>query len=73
MKLKGYQIVVLPRSGKQGDGYFDTVPQLPGCMTDGKTREEAISYAGYAIEAWMALAYYDLGRDIPAPCPLAAT
>ena len=56
MKLKGYQIVVLPRSGKQGGGYFDTVPQLPGCMTDGKTREEAISYAGYAIEAWIALA-----------------
>lgn len=72
MRLKGYQIVVLPRAEEQGGGYFVTVPQLPGCMTDGKTRDEAISYAEYAIEAWIALAH-DLGRDIPAPCPLAAT
>ena len=33
MRLKGYQIVVLPRAEEQGGGYFVTVPQLPGCMT----------------------------------------
>lgn len=41
MKVKGYQIVVLPRAEEQGSGYFVTVPQLPGCMTGGTTREEA--------------------------------
>lgn len=70
MRLKGYQIVVLPRAEEQGGGYFVTVPQLPGCVTDGKTRDEAIGYAEYAIEAWIRLAS-DIGRDIPPSYPSA--
>ena len=72
MKVKGYQIVVLPRAEEQGGGHFVTVPQLPGCMTDGRTREEAIGYAEYAIEAWIRLAR-DIGREVPSPYPLASS
>ena len=64
MRVKGYQIVVLPRAEEQGGGYFVTVPRLPGCVTDGKTRDEAVQFAEYAIEAWISLAR-DQGREVP--------
>lgn len=66
MRVQGYQVVVLPRAKEQGGGYFVTVPQLPGCMTHGNTRDEAIRYTEFAIEAWLTLAR-DLGHKIPAP------
>ena len=52
----------LPLAEVQGGGYFVTVPQLPGCVSDGKTREEAVRYTEFAIEAWIAMV-----RDIGAP------
>lgn len=66
MKVKGYQIVVLPRAEEQGGGYMVTVPQLPGCVTDGRSREEAIKYVEYAIESWILLRR-DLGYGVPPP------
>jgi len=36
------------------DGFFlASVPALPGCHTQGKTREEAISNAEEAIKGWL--------------------
>ena len=68
MRVNGYQIVVLPLAEEQGGGYFVTVPQLPGCIAEGKTREEAVRYAEFAIEAWISL-IRDLDRAIPTPFP----
>ena len=35
-------------------GYFVAeVPALPGCLSQGKTREEAISNIKEAIEGWL--------------------
>ncbi len=35
-------------------GYFVAdVPALPGCLSQGKTREEAIANIREAIEAWL--------------------
>ena len=68
MRVNGYQIVVLPLAEEQGGGYFVTVPQLPGCVSDGKTREEAVRSTEFAIEAWISLVR-DLGRAIPTPFP----
>ena len=48
MRVKGYQIVVLPLAEVQGGGYFVTVPQLPDCVSDGKTPEEAVRYTEFA-------------------------
>ena len=35
------------------EGYVVDVPQLPGCMTQGKTFEEALSNAKEAIELYL--------------------
>ena len=33
--------------------YVAEVPALPGCLSQGKTREEAIANIGEAIEGWL--------------------
>jgi predicted RNase H-like HicB family nuclease len=50
--------------------YIATVPELPGCRTHGKTYEEAVKQAQYAIEGWIAFAK-ELGRSIPPPNKIA--
>lgn len=40
------------------------VPELPGCMADGKTYEQAVAYAKEVIAEWIETAR-DLGRPIP--------
>lgn len=42
------------------------VPELPGCMTHGKTYEEAVKQGKEAIEGWLNVAR-DLGWPIPSP------
>ncbi len=42
------------------------VPELPGCMTHGKTYEEAVKQGQEAIEGWLQVAK-DLGWPIPPP------
>ncbi len=42
------------------------VPELPGCMADGDSYEEAVSNAQVVIEEWIATAN-ELGREIPEP------
>jgi predicted RNase H-like HicB family nuclease len=43
-----------------------TVPELPGCMTHGKTYEEAVKQGIDAIESWIQVAR-ELGRPVPEP------
>ncbi len=39
---------------EDGQGYFVAeVPALPGCLSQGKTREEAIDNIKEAIEGWL--------------------
>jgi predicted RNase H-like HicB family nuclease len=42
------------------------VPELPGCMADGNTREAAVKNAGKVIKLWIVTAK-NLGREIPKP------
>lgn len=51
---------------EDGGGWLATVPDLPGCMSDGGTREEAARNVGGAIDAWIEEARA-LGRAVPAP------
>lgn len=46
-------------------GYVATVPALPGCVTQGETREEALRMAQDAIAGYLAVLAED-GEDIPA-------
>lgn len=42
------------------------VPELPGCMADGSTAEEAMENAEIVISEWLETAK-TLGREIPVP------
>ena len=46
--------------------YVVTVPELPGCMTHGKTYEEAVRQGQDAIASWIMVAK-ELGRPVPPP------
>jgi predicted RNase H-like HicB family nuclease len=42
------------------------VPELPGCMADGATYEEALASVSVIIQEWIETAR-ELGRPIPEP------
>ncbi len=42
------------------------VPELPGCMADGATYQEAIANVQVVIQEWIETAT-ELGRPVPAP------
>ena len=42
------------------------VPELPGCMSDGASYQEAVKNVEIIIEEWIAAAHA-LGRHIPEP------
>ena len=49
------------------DGAFlAEVPELPGCLSDGETRTEALENVEDAIRAWVETAR-ELGREVPRP------
>ena len=49
------------------DGAFIAeVPELPGCLADGRTHEEALQNAGVIIDEWIETAR-ELVRTIPEP------
>lgn len=50
----------------EDDAYLVEVPELPGCMADGATREEALANAQTVIEEWIETAKV-AGRPIPEP------
>ncbi|MBI4234388.1 MAG: type II toxin-antitoxin system HicB family antitoxin [Chloroflexi bacterium] len=59
-----WQGVVLEFQPEPEGGYTVTVPSLPGCVTYGKTFEQAIEMANDAIAAWVAVAKEE---DMPIP------
>lgn len=61
-----YTIVIEPLSDEDGGGFMATVPDLPGCMSDGETREEVARSIADAIDAWIEEARR-MGREIPEP------
>jgi predicted RNase H-like HicB family nuclease len=46
--------------------YIAEVPELSGCMADGKTRAEALENVETIIAEWIETAQ-SLGREIPVP------
>lgn len=64
MRPQEYQMIIYWSS--EDESYLVEVPDLPGCMADGKTRQEALANAETIIEEWIETAR-DLGRSIPVP------
>jgi antitoxin HicB len=61
-----YPVVLEPLSTEDGGGFAAFVPDLPGCMSDGDTPEEALINVRDAIASWIEAATAD-GRLIPRP------
>ena len=51
---------------EEGGGYLIEFPDLPGCMSDGETLEEAIENGKDALQCWIEAAAED-GQVIPEP------
>lgn len=61
-----YKYPILLYWSDDDDCYVTSVPDLPGCMSDGKTPEEAIRNTQVIIKEWIDAAMED-GEEIPEP------
>lgn len=62
--MRNYEIIIY---WSEDDGRFIAeVPELAGCMADGKTRQETLANAETIIDEWIETATLE-GREIPAP------
>ena len=59
-----YELIVF--WSEEDQSYIVDVPELPGCMADGKNYEDVIKNAQVVIKEWIETAE-SLGRDIPVP------
>ena len=51
---------------KEDNCYIAEVPELPGCMADGETLQEAAKSAAESIELWISV-QKERGYEIPKP------
>lgn len=61
-----YPFEIRPLAAEEGGGWLITFPDLPGCMSDGETPEEAMANGKDAVAAWIKAAK-TVGRTVPAP------
>ena len=66
MNLPEYQFTIRELAIDDGGGFLIEFPDLPGCMSDGETVEEAIANGSDAVECWITVAK-EKGREIPEP------
>jgi antitoxin HicB len=66
-----YPLKLRPLSHDEGGGWLAEVPDLPGCMSDGETPEEAVRNVQDAITCWIEAMQED-GKPVPAPSRNAA-
>lgn len=65
MKNK-YRYEVIIYWSVEDSAFIAEVPELPGCMADGETQQEALSNVSTAIQEWIETAK-ELKRAIPEP------
>lgn len=63
MSIK-YELIIY--WSEEDQAFVVDVPELPGCMADGATYEEAVANAQEVIALWIETAQ-SLGRPIPQP------
>ena len=59
-----YEIIIY--WSEEDHAYLAEVPELPGCMADGVTYQNALENAEIIIQEWIETAH-ELGRRIPEP------
>lgn len=72
MTSSDYPFTMSPLSEDEGGGYLIEFPDLPGCMSDGATLEEALRNGADAVQSWIE-AMQEAGRPIPAPSKAAVS
>jgi predicted RNase H-like HicB family nuclease len=63
MSIK-YELIIY--WGDEDQSFVVEVPELPGCMANGETYEQAVANAQQVIEEWIETAR-ERGRPIPEP------
>jgi antitoxin HicB len=63
-----YSIQIERIADTDGGGYLAMVPDLPGCMSDGRTPEEALKNVQDAIASWIETAR-EWKMEVPRPSP----
>jgi antitoxin HicB len=69
--LDAYEFAVRPLSKDDGGGYLVEYPDIPGCMSDGETVEEAIANGREALRDCIYV-FGESGRKLPKPSVEAA-
>jgi predicted RNase H-like HicB family nuclease len=64
-----YRVEIEPLPLEEGGGFVARVPDLPGCMSDGETPQEALANVLSAMDDWMDEAVR-LGQHVPEPTRL---
>ena len=62
--MSNYELIIY--WSDRDSAFLVEVPELPGCMADGATRQAAVKNAEKVIQLWIATAK-GLGREIPKP------
>jgi antitoxin HicB len=65
-ELEQYPFLIRPLTEEEGGGYLITFPDVPGCMSDAKTPEEAIVNGRDALKCCL-LTMKEFGDAIPKP------
>lgn len=66
MKIPEYPFTIHELTRDDGAGFLIEFPDLPGCMSDGETVEEAIVNGFDAVQCWISVAK-ETGREVPTP------
>jgi antitoxin HicB len=64
--LDSYRVTVRRLSKDEGGGYLAEYPDIPGCMSDGETIEEAIANGREALRDCIEV-FKQSGRKVPKP------
>lgn len=62
--MNRYEVIIY--WSKEDAAFIAEVPELPGCVADGATYQEALANVEVIIKEWIATAK-ELGRPIPEP------
>jgi antitoxin HicB len=66
MKKIEYPFTIRRLSKAEGGGWLVEFPDLPGCIADGETIEEAVEAGSDALRSWLATAK-EFKDPVPAP------
>jgi antitoxin HicB len=62
--LDRYQFILRPLTKEEGGGYLIEYPDLPGCMSDGESIEEAVANGREAVRDCIEF-FKESGRQLP--------